>query len=136
MSKTLSPEKKLQILYFMIKGNKFAIPVNFVYEVVNPKDLRFMSGAPGVKNKVINYKGENIPVFEAEKFFRLETETFCRIEFQQNDEQFILILQLNRQKIGIFIDIIFDVREFDAEAKLIDITAIMRSINKKETRLV
>ncbi len=104
-------KKELQVVVFSLGDEEYAIPVNFVQEIIIqqqstriPKALPYVSG-------MINLRGNIIPVVDSSKLLRIDnTGNAC-----PGDER-IILLDLEQEKIGLVVDKVSEVINLNADS--------------------
>jgi purine-binding chemotaxis protein CheW len=87
----------LQFVAFRIGTQQFAVEIHRVSEVITYCDITPIPGAPAFVEGMIDLRGQLLPVLDMRKRLGMT-------EIQNTMQTRILILRVNRQKIGLIVD--------------------------------
>ena len=87
----------LQFVAFRIGTQQFAVEIHRVSEVITYCEITPIPGAPAFVEGMIDLRGHLLPVLDMRKRFGMT-------EIQNTMQTRILILRVNRQKIGLIVD--------------------------------
>ncbi|MDD5434039.1 MAG: chemotaxis protein CheW [Nitrospira sp.] len=112
------------ILVFTLDKLMVALPTNHVDRTIPMVEITPLPNAPGIVLGVINLYGNIIPVVNLRERFRLK-------EREPDSGDKIIIAHSNSRKIGIIVDSVKDVIEFD-ETKMVPPERIIQGIEQVE----
>ncbi len=87
----------LQFVAFRIGTQQFAVEIHRVSEVISYCEITPIPGAPPFVEGMIDLRGQLVPVLDIRK-------RLCLAEILNTMQTRILILRINRQKIGLIVD--------------------------------
>jgi purine-binding chemotaxis protein CheW len=87
----------LQFVAFRIGTQQFAVEIHRVSEVITYSEITPIPGAPAFVEGMIDLRGQLLPVLDMRKRLGMA-------EIQNSMQTRILILRINRQKIGLIVD--------------------------------
>ncbi len=93
-------EEQERWLLFLLEGNKYIFPGEFIDEVTRPGNIRRFPGLPDYVEGVINLRGEIIPVIGTKKFLGMRGKT----DSKRPEEKAIVVLKERGSRWGFLVD--------------------------------
>jgi purine-binding chemotaxis protein CheW len=97
-------------LGFSLKGQRYAVSLASVREVIRCGDITPVPGAPEDVLGIVNLRGQIVPVLDGRRRFGLDGE----LEQGAEDAQRVIVFDDAGSVVGMRIDVIGDMLEFDA----------------------
>lgn len=94
---------EVQLVVFRLSKGEYGLPITKVQEINRLVPITKLPQTPAFMEGIINLRGRIIPVIDLRKRFQLE-----RLTQDQDEESRIIIVEVNRQTVGIIVD---EVRE-------------------------
>src|SRR6201989_2216916 len=91
-------------LGFSLKGQRYALSLTSVREVIRPGDITPVPGAPDDVLGIVNLRGQIVPVLDDRRRFGLEG----RIDAAEEDAQRVIVFDDSGSIVGMRIDVIGD----------------------------
>ena len=98
-------------LGFSLKGQRYAVSLGSVREVIRSGDITPVPGAPDDVLGIVNLRGQIVPVLDGRRRFGLDGGTDEGAE----DSQRVIVFDDNGSVVGMRIDVIGDMLTFDPE---------------------
>lgn len=100
---------KKQVVVFTLNGQKYAVPILSVREIINMVSITCIPKADYFVEGVINLRGSVIPVVNLGKLFNIDLKS-------NNSSSKIIVLDVTGRPLGIIVDEVNEVGEYsDAE---------------------
>lgn len=96
-------------LGFSLKGQRYAVSLASVREVIRCGDITPVPGAPDDVLGIVNLRGQIVPVLDGRRRFGLEG----RIDVTEEDAQRVIVFDDAGSIVGMRIDVIGDMLEFN-----------------------
>lgn len=96
-------------LGFSLKGQRYAVSLATVREVIRPGDITPVPGAPDDVLGIVNLRGQIVPVLDGRRRFGLDGEVAPEAE----DAQRVIVFDEGGSAVGMRIDVIGDMLRFD-----------------------
>ncbi|QWT20597.1 chemotaxis protein CheW [Bacillus sp. NP157] len=96
-------------LGFTLKGQRYAVSLATVREVIRPGDITPVPGAPSDVLGIVNLRGQIVPVLDGRRRFGLEGE----VSASEADMQRVIVFDDAGTTVGLRIDVIGDMLQFD-----------------------
>ena len=96
-------------LGFSLKGQRYAVALASVREVIRCGDITPVPGAPDDVLGIVNLRGQIVPVLDGRRRFGLDGH----IDADAKDAQRVIVFDDNGSVVGMRIDVIGDMLEFD-----------------------
>jgi purine-binding chemotaxis protein CheW len=96
-------------LGFSLKGQRYAVSLASVREVIRCGDITPVPGAPEDVLGIVNLRGQIVPVLDGRRRFGLDGQ----IEPEAEDAQRVIVFDDAGSVVGMRIDVIGDMLEFD-----------------------
>lgn len=96
-------------LGFSLKGQRYAVSLASVREVIRCGDITPVPGAPEDVLGIVNLRGQIVPVLDGRRRFGLDGQ----IEPEAEDAQRVIVFDDSGSVVGMRIDVIGDMLEFD-----------------------
>ena len=97
-------EEQLEIVEFLLAGERYAIESSWVREVYPLKDLTPLPGTPSFVLGIINVRGQIVSVVDLKKFFDLPSKGLSSLDK-------VIIVTDGRMEFGLLTDAVNGVRE-------------------------
>ncbi|MET0254768.1 MAG: chemotaxis protein CheW [Luteibacter sp.] len=97
-------------LGFSLKGQRYAVALASVREVIRPGDITPVPGGPEDVLGIVNLRGQIVPVLDGRRRFGLDGA----IEPGSEDAQRVIVFDDAGTVVGMRIDVIGDMLQFDA----------------------
>ncbi len=97
-------EERLELVEFLLAGERYAIESSWVREVYPLKDLTPLPGAPPFVPGIINVRGQIVSVVDLKKFFDLPAKGLANLDK-------VVIVTDGRMEFGLLADAVAGVRE-------------------------
>jgi purine-binding chemotaxis protein CheW len=97
-------EKRLEIVEFLLAGERYAIESSWVREVYPLKDFTLLPGTPSFVPGIINVRGQIVSVVDLKKFFDLPAKGLANLDK-------VIIVTDGRMEFGLLADAVAGVRE-------------------------
>ena len=98
-------------LGFSLKGQRYAVALGSVREVIRPGDITPVPGAPEDVLGIVNLRGQIVPVLDGRRRFGLDTG----MEEGTEDARRVIVFDDGGSTVGMRIDVIGDMLTFDAD---------------------
>ncbi len=98
-------------LGFSLKGQRYAVSLGSVREVIRPSDITPVPGAPEDVLGIVNLRGQIVPVLDGRRRFGLEGG----VDEGAEDSRRVIVFDDNGSVVGMRIDVIGDMLSFDAD---------------------
>jgi purine-binding chemotaxis protein CheW len=95
-----------QFAVFTVGEEEFGVDIFRVVEILNPMRIFTIPDMPGFLSGVINLRGYVIPVLDLRKRFNVVSKP---------DKERIIIVWMSGQKVGLYIDSVKDILDFEEE---------------------
>lgn len=96
-------------LAFVLNGEECAIEMRYVIEVIGFGGIRELEGAPGYVKGFIDYRGRNVAVVDIRERAGMPVSA-------ETDYSCVIVLSVNDFLMGVVVDRVSEIVEFDAEA--------------------
>lgn len=90
------------LVLFTIAGEKYAVDINSVYEIIRPQPVTKIPKAPFFVEGIINLRGKVVPVVDMRKRFELANA-------EQTKDSRIMVVDSNGESVGIIVDAVTEV---------------------------
>ncbi len=108
MSKINLEGREIQLVVFKIENEEYAIPIDYVKEIIMPRITARLPKTPDFMEGVINLRGHTIPVVDGRKKFN--------VPVKENDtETRIIVLEPDNHTIGLIVDSVSEVIRIKTE---------------------
>ena len=97
-------------LGFSLKGQRYAVSLARVREVIRPGDITPVPGAPEDVLGIVNLRGQIVPVLDGRRRFGLDG----KVAQDEEDAQRVIVFDESGTVVGMRIDVIGDMLELDA----------------------
>jgi len=97
-------------LGFSLKGQRYAVPLASVREVIRPGDITPVPGGPADVLGIVNLRGQIVPVLDGRRRFGLDGH----VEPGAEDTHRVIVFDDSGSIVGMLIDVIGDMLQFDA----------------------
>lgn len=97
-------------LGFSLKGQRYAVSLASVREVIRPGDITPVPGAPEDVLGIVNLRGQIVPVLDGRRRFGLDGQ----VAKEEEDAQRVIVFDESGTVVGMRIDVIGDMIELDA----------------------
>jgi purine-binding chemotaxis protein CheW len=97
-------------LGFSLKGQRYAVSLAAVREVIRPGDITPVPGAPSDVLGIVNLRGQIVPVLDGRRRFGLEGD----VDAGEADAQRVIVFDDAGTTVGLRIDVIGEMLQFDA----------------------
>lgn len=98
-------------LGFSLKGQRYAVSLASVREVIRPGDITPVPGAPHDVLGVVNLRGQIVPVLDGRRRFGLDGQ----VDDADLDQQRVIVFDDAGSVVGMRIDVIGEMLQFDAD---------------------
>jgi purine-binding chemotaxis protein CheW len=98
-------------LGFSLKGQRYAVSLASVREVIRPGDITPVPGAPEDVLGIVNLRGQIVPVLDGRRRFGLDGA----LEEGAEDARRVIVFDDSGSVVGMRIDVIGDMLTFDAD---------------------
>lgn len=96
-------------LEFGLKGQRYAVSLAAVREVIRPGDITPVPGAPTDVLGIVNLRGQIVPVLDGRRRFGLDGE----VAADEQDAQRVIVFDAEATTVGLRIDTIGEMLQFD-----------------------
>ncbi|WP_246058643.1 chemotaxis protein CheW [Luteibacter pinisoli] len=96
-------------LGFSLKGQRYAVSLAAVREVIRPGDITPVPGAPTDVLGIVNLRGQIVPVLDGRRRFGLDGQ----VAVEELDAQRVIVFDDSGTTVGLRIDVIGDMLQFD-----------------------
>jgi purine-binding chemotaxis protein CheW len=100
-------------LGFSLKGQRYALSLTSVREVIRPNNITPVPGAPDDVLGIVNLRGQIVPVLDGRRRFGLEGVSDTDAEAE--DAQRVIVFDEGGTVVGMRIDVIGEMLTFDAD---------------------
>ncbi len=97
------------LVLFTIAGEKYAVDINSVYEIIRPQPITRVPKAPFFVEGIINLRGKVVPVVDMRKRFGLA-------DTEQTKDSRIMVVDSNGESVGIIVDAVTEVLRIPADS--------------------
>ncbi len=97
------------LVLFTIAGEKYAVDINSVYEIIRPQPVTRVPKAPFFVEGIINLRGKVVPVVDMRKRFGLANT-------EQTKDSRIMVVDSNGESVGIIVDAVTEVLRIPADS--------------------
>ncbi len=97
------------LVLFTIAGEKYAVDINDVYEIIRTQPVTRVPKAPFFVEGIINLRGKIVPIVDMRKRFELP-------DAEQTKDSRIMVVDSNGESIGIIVDAVTEVLRIPADA--------------------
>ena len=97
-------------LGFSLKGQRYAVSLTAVREVIRPGDITPVPGSPTDVLGIVNLRGQIVPVLDGRRRFGLDGE----VPNEEQDARRVIVFDDAGTTVGLLIDVIGDMLQFDA----------------------
>jgi len=97
-------------LGFSLKGQRYAVSLACVREVIRPGDITPVPGAPDDVLGIVNLRGQIVPVLDGRRRFGLDGN----VAQEEEDAQRVIVFDESGTVVGMRIDVIGDMLQFEA----------------------
>ncbi|KAF1005556.1 MAG: Chemotaxis protein CheW [Luteibacter sp.] len=104
-----APDDRSTWLGFSLKGQRYAVSLAAVREVIRPGDITPVPGAPHDVLGIVNLRGQIVPVLDGRRRFGLEGQ----VDEQHADGQRVIVFDDAGSVVGMRIDLIGDMLQLD-----------------------
>lgn len=98
-------------LGFSLKGQRYAVALNSVREVIRPGDITPVPGGPEDVLGIVNLRGQIVPVLDGRRRFGLDGA----LEPGAEDARRVIVFEDSGTAVGMLIDVIGEMLQFDAD---------------------
>jgi len=132
-----SGQKEIQVIIFKLGSEEYAVPINFVQEIIMPQKATRIPKSPKYVEGVINLRGNIIPVIDGKKKFLLKNKQDISLVDKR-----IMVLEVENETTGLIVDSVNEVINLtisEIEPPPIDLeenTEIFCGIGKYNERLL
>lgn len=98
-------------LGFSLKGQRYAVSLGSVREVIRPGDITPVPGAPEDVLGIVNLRGQIVPVLDGQRRFGLDGG----VDEGAEESRRVIVFDDNGSVVGMRIDVIGDMLTFDAD---------------------
>lgn len=98
-------------LGFSLKGQRYAVSLASVREVIRPGDITPVPGAPADVLGIVNLRGQIVPVLDGRRRFGLDTG----VAADEEDDRRVIVFDDGGTVVGMRIDVIGDMLTFASE---------------------
>jgi len=99
-----SGQKELQAIIFKLGSEEYAVPINFVQEIIMPQKATRIPKSPKYVEGVINLRGNIIPVIDGKKKFLLQDKQDILLMDKR-----IMVLEVENETTGLIVDSVNEV---------------------------
>ncbi len=97
------------LVLFVIAGEKYAVDINSVYEIIRPQPVTRVPKAPFFVEGIINLRGKVVPVVDMRKRLGLANAG-------QTKDSRIMVVDSNGESVGIIVDAVTEVLRIPADS--------------------
>jgi purine-binding chemotaxis protein CheW len=106
---TNGPTNEKHLVLFTIAGEKYAVDINSVYEIIRMQPVTRIPKAPFFVEGIINLRGKVVPIVDMRKRLGLG-------DIEQTKESRIMVVDSNGESVGIIVDAVTEVLRIPADA--------------------
>lgn len=138
----VSGQKDIQVIIFKLGREEYAVPINYVNEIIMLQKTTRIPKSPHYMAGIINLRGNIIPVIDGKKKFQLQGSLVKDTLDKIITDERIMVLEVENEKIGLLVDGVYEVIRLnlnEIEPPPIDLednTAIFCGIGKYNERLL
>lgn len=97
-----------QWIGFQLGGQHYAVPVDQVQEVIRPRDIAAVPGAPGIVLGLMNLRGRLLPVIDGRRRLGLRSQSVGSADLQR-----VLVLATEEEQVGMLVEAVEDMVQID-----------------------
>lgn len=94
---------------FRLGGQHYAVPVDQVQEVIRPRDIAAVPGAPGIVLGLMNLRGRLLPVLDGRRRLGLRSQSVGSAQLQR-----VLVFAGEDEHVGVLVEAVEDMVRIDA----------------------
>lgn len=113
-----------QWIGFRLGGQHYAVPVDQVQEVIRPRDIAAVPGAPGIVLGLMNLRGRLLPVIDGRRRLGLRSQSISLAHAQR-----VLVLATEEEQVGMLVEAVEDMVQIDTSEVLAPPTSGARRSN-------
>lgn len=103
------PTNEKHLVLFTIAGEKYAVDINSVYEIIRTQPVTRVPRAPFFVEGIINLRGKVVPIVDMRKRLGLG-------DVEQTKDSRIMVVDSNGESVGIIVDAVTEVLRIPADA--------------------